>query len=148
MKAIQKKSFYSLLLLFCFFSVFHLQTFTQGICPSETIKIGELKGRIVASSESAEPIKQAKIEIKQIDEAETVVSSTTTDENGNFSISKVKEGEYLFVVSIIFDGRVFYEYYFGVRIKDKLKKAKKKRLLLVKMGTTCFESKASLVNSL
>lgn len=148
MRVIKIKSPYFLILLFCFFSVFRMQTIAQGICPSETIKIGELKGKIVALSENAEPIKQAKIELKQIDETETVVETTTTDENGKFSISNVKQGEYKFVVSIIFDGKVFYEYYLGLQVKDKLKKAKKKRLLLVKMGTTCFESKASLVNSL
>jgi len=56
-----KKSFYCLV-LFGFFSLFHLQVMAQGVCPITTLKIGELKGKVVTSGKTNdEPLAQTKV---------------------------------------------------------------------------------------
>ena len=142
------KNSFCCFVLFGFFSLFHSQIMAQGVCPITTLKIGELKGKVVTSGRAEdEPLAQTKVELRRLDENETLVSSAVTDEKGTFEISEIKSGKYRLVVWFILNNQLYFKYYVKLEIKDKLKKAKRKSSILIKLGIDCQSSEASLVSS-
>ena len=66
----------------------------QSMCPIKTIKVGKLLGKVVERSDSASPLQNVSIELRSTDEAQSLIATTTTDKDGGFRFSSVKNGKY------------------------------------------------------
>jgi hypothetical protein len=64
-------------------------SFAQGICPISTLRIDRVRGKVLWNDKNAEPITKTKVELKRLDEEQSLVTSTLTDDAGFFEINVI-----------------------------------------------------------
>lgn len=115
--------------------------FSQAVCPITTLKINKVGGQIIAKGKLATPIPNQKIELRNLDEKETFVSETITNENGEFEFSGIKKGKYAFNVDFVLNGSYLLKYRAIVKVK-KSNSSKSKPSILILFGGNCWETEA------
>ena len=121
-------------------------SYGQAICPITTLKIGGIKGKVLWNDKTAAPITKTKVELKRLDEAQSLVTSILTDENGFFEINNLKKGKYGLDVWLYVDEKPYFVYRVALKI-TKSNETKSNSLLVVKLGLDCWTSEASVVKS-
>lgn len=124
------------------------QSFAQGTCPIKELKVSRIQGVVVSQGREDDPIKDTKIELFRLGNPETLISTTTTDENGYFEIGNAPIGEYRLVVYFMVKGEAVAPSYNGLIVSVKKTNAKKSnRFLDIWLGANCFEHQTSIRKS-
>ena len=139
--------FFYLLLFFFFLVVCVTPNLAQGICPLPSLRVDSVKGKVVTQGKNEdEPLSQAKVELRRLDDKETLVASTVTDNGGLFEITSSPKGKYRLVIWFSVNNQLYFKYYIKLNVVKRVKKPKEKMSILVKLGVDCFNSEASLIN--
>ncbi len=135
-----RKSYFILLIL----SIFTSNAFSQAVCPIKTLKVNKVNGKILLGVKSKIPYSNAGIFLFKLDDVETIVSTTTTNEEGYFEFDNIKKGKYGFKFDVIFDGMLYRPYRAIVKVK-KTDSSKLKPSILIIYSGDCWDTEAETV---
>ncbi len=119
------------------------QSYAQAICPIKTLKIDSVKGKVIWNDKTEAPIAKIKVELKRLDEEQSLVKSIFTGKNGFFEFKKLKKGKYAVDVWLYVDEEPYFVYRVALKVK-KSNVIKSNSQILVKLGLDCWDSEASV----
>lgn len=129
--------------IFLFFG-FCSNAFSQTICPIVTVKVNKASGKILDGGRLEEPLPNIKVELRNFDEKETLVSSTITDKSGVFEFKNIKKGEYIFNTYFVFNDNLYLKYRAVVKVK-KSNSLKSKPSILIRFGIDYHETQIKTI---
>jgi hypothetical protein len=133
-----------LLLLILVTLTLHTSGHAQGICPIITLKVNRISGKILWNDKNAQPITKTKVELKRLDEKESLTASTITNDLGFFEINNIKTGKYGLDVLLSVDEKPYFVYRIALKVK-KSNATKSESIIALKLGLDCFNSEARII---
>ncbi len=130
------------LALILFFGAFSATVHCQAVCPIITLKVNKVSGKIIEKGKLATPFPDVKVELRKINDEETLVSSTTSDKLGFFEFEEIEKGKYLFLLD--FNKPSFVNYRAVVKVK-KTNSSKSKPSILIVYSGDCWDTEALTV---
>lgn len=130
--------------IFLFFG-FCSNTFSQSICPIVTLKVNKVSGKILDGGRLEEPLPNIRVELRNFNDEETLVSTAITDKLGLFEFENIKKGEYIFNTYFIFNDELYLKYRAVVKVK-KSNSLKSKPSILISFGIDCHETEIKKYN--
>lgn len=127
---------FSLTIFLIFLSAFLKTVYCQSTCPISTLKVNKVSGTVVDKMTPTTVLSKIKIEVRKTDDAETLVSTTTTDKDGLFEFNGIEKGKYIFIVDF---GQLFSQYRAVIKVKES-NSPKTKPSILVRFGGDCWET--------
>lgn len=134
------------ILFILFISMLCSRNYAQSMCSITTLKTNSVKGKVLWNDKPAQPIVKTKVELKRLDETQSLVSSVLTDNLGFFEIGNIKKGEYVLDTWLYVDEKPYFAYRIGLKVK-KTNDTKSKSLIVVKLGLDCWNSEVSVAKS-
>lgn len=143
-----RRTCFSFLVLLFVSLIYAFPNYAQGVCPTTILRIGKIQGLVVTPGKNEdEPLARTKVELRRPDETQSLVTSTLTNDSGSFEMSDIRAGKYLLVVWLTVEQQVYFKYFITLNLEKRMKDSKSKTLILIKLGTDCFKSEASVINS-
>ncbi|MGD9562514.1 MAG: carboxypeptidase-like regulatory domain-containing protein [Pyrinomonadaceae bacterium] len=133
--------------LFACFAFFVTGTPGQGVCPVKRLSVSEVRGNVLSAGRENPPIPNTKVELFSFGREESLVATTSTDNDGMFSFGKVPTGKYRLVVYFEVDGKEVAPKYDSLLLKVKPNQRRTKKLLRIELSTNCHETQVTLVSA-
>jgi 5-hydroxyisourate hydrolase-like protein (transthyretin family) len=134
-----------LLLTLFFLSLFNFSVFSQAICPTKTLKVNKVNGQILDGGKLETPLPNIKVELREINENERLVSEVYTNKSGVFEFENIKKGKYFFNVYFVFNNDLYLTYRAVVKV-NKTNSSKLKPSILIRYGVDCWNTEATVIN--
>ncbi len=125
--------------------VFAVPILANTTCPIETVSVPNLRGKVVGEWKNGlYPIASTRIEVRRIDDKQSLIFTTKTNASGYFELRSIKKGSYQLIVFRYANDQIMFRYTISLQLIKKKTKVDDGTSILVTLGIDCYDSKVAI----